>query len=314
LVFRGGSPGEPARQTSPPSTPTPVSRPAARANGALTIIGGQGISAIGPDARLIPLFSCRSTPGCIDLQSIAWSPDGRRLAFSVTGVGTGSGYLGVHVYDPATHRDRQISYVDGFSLAWSPDGSRIAYVVSSWFARPWGTIYVMNADGSHWRALETGSSGVDMSPSWSADGRRIVFATASVDWDSGALHDSVISIVDLDGSHRRLLVRHASAPAWSPDGITIAYRARCGGIKLMTPAGRDVTLASTELGCAATAIRGGPVWSPDGRELAVANTLGVFLIDLRSPARGAELVTAFGARETGLGMFRTARPSWRAAQ
>jgi hypothetical protein len=53
---------------------------------------------------------------------------------------------------------------------------------------------------------------------------------------------------------------------------------------------------------------------PDGRKLAVANTLGVFVIDLGSPARGAELVTAFGARETGLGVYRTARPSWRAAR
>ncbi len=50
-----------------------------------------------------------------------------------------------------------------------------------------------------------------------------------------------------------------------------------------------------------------------GRKLAVANTLGVWVIDLRSPARGAELVTAFGTPETGLGMFGTARPTWGAA-
>ena len=129
------------------------------------------------------------------------------------------------------------------------------------------------------------------------------------------VRDANISIVNLDGSHRTRIARHASAPTWSPDGTTIAYRARCGGIKLATPAGLDVTPASTRFGCKAPArLRGVPVWSPDGRKLAVANTLGVFVIDLRSPASGAELVTAFGTPDTGLGMFGSARPSWRAAR
>ena len=39
--------------------------------------------------------------------------------------------------------------------------------------------------------------------------------------------------------------------------------------------------------------------------------LGVFVIDLRT--KDAVLVTPFGSRETGLGIFKTAQPSWRAA-
>jgi hypothetical protein len=89
------------------------------------------------------------------------------------------------------------------------------------------------------------------------------------------LTDASVSIVDVDGSHRRLLVENASAPAWSPDGARIAYHAGCGGIGLVTPAGADATPEAPAFGCRATAIRRGkPVWSPDGRKLAVANALG----------------------------------------
>jgi dipeptidyl aminopeptidase/acylaminoacyl peptidase len=308
-LFHGGSRSGPARVTSAPVSPAahaPTSRAPARANGALTIIGGEGISTIGFNGYLTPLFTCRSTSGCLELQSIAWSPDGRRLAFSVTGVGASSPYSGLHIYEPVTHKDRQISAFDGFSLVWSPDGSQIAYVESSQFPRPWGTIYLINADGSHRRAVETGSSGVDMSPSWSPDGRRLVFATANVDWSSATLLDSVISIVNVDGSQRTRLAPHASAPTWSPDGTTIAYRARCG-IKLITPAGLDVT--PTRLGCRAGTARGVPIWSPDGQKLAVGSHLGVFVVDLRGHD-GVQLVTAFGTRDTGQGIFGSATPAW----
>ncbi|MFL5875860.1 MAG: hypothetical protein ACJ76T_08245 [Solirubrobacteraceae bacterium] len=292
----------------------PVSEPRGivRSNGPLTIIGGAGISTIRRGGRLTPLLKCRPSRDCYDLESIAWSPDGRRLAFSVTTIGAVSAYNGLHVYDTATGRDRQFSIPEGFSLAWSPDGSRIAYVESSHFSFPWGSIFVVDADGSHRRLVDTGTSGADMSPSWSPEGKRLVFATNPNPYVA-KLRDASVSIVDVDGSHRRLLVEHASAPAWSPDGNRIAYHAGCGGIRLITPAGEDATPGSPTFGCrGSTPVRRGrPIWSPDNRKLAVANALGVFVIDLRT--RTTELVTPFGSRETGLGIFRTAQPSWRPA-
>jgi len=315
-VFASGHGGRgDAGRSAESGSAAPVSEPRGivRSNGPLTIIGGAGISTIGRGGRLAPLLSCRPSRGCYDLESIAWSPDGRRLAFSVTTVGAVSAYNGLHVYDTATGRDRQFSFPDGFSLAWSPDGSRIAYVESSHFSFPWGSIFVVDADGSHRRLVETGTSGADMSPSWSPEGKRLVFATTANPYVERLMGVSV-SIVDVDGSHRRLLVDHASAPAWSPDGSRIAYHAGCGGIKLITPTGADATPESPTFGCRGSTLvrRGRPVWSPDNRKLAVANALGVFVIDLRT-TRITELVTPFGSRETGLGIFKTAQPSWRAA-
>ena len=311
-----GGRGHAGRSAGRGST-APVSEPhgIVRSNGPLTIIGGAGISTIGRGGRLAPLFRCDVSRGCYDLESIAWSPDGRRLAFSVTTVGAESTYNGLHVYDTATGRDRQMSLLDAFSLAWSPDGSRIAYVESSHFAVPWGSIFVVDADGSHRRLVDTGTSDADMAPSWSPDGKRLVFATTAHPYtETGRVGDASISIVDVDGSHRRLLVEHASAPAWSPDGKRIAYHAGCGGIRLITSAGADATPESPTFGCrGSTPVLGGPVWSPDNRKLAVANALGVFVIDLHIRTKDAELVTPFLHSETGLGVFGSAQPSWRAA-
>lgn len=314
-LFGGHGGGESPPVGSEPPRPVPARAPvpAASLNGALTIINleqSQGISSIGSRGRLASIFDCSATPGCLELQSIAWSPDGRELAFSVTGVALSSDYSGVHVYTPATQVDRQISHADGFSLRWSPDGSRLAYVASSWFPLPWGTIYVMNADGSHRRAVETGTTGADMSPSWSHDGRQLLFATNPRPLIS-PLRDSLVSLIDVDGSHRRLVARHALWPSLSPDGTRIAYAARCGGIKLMTAKGTDASPAVPALGCGPSATRGVPVWSPDGQKLAVESRRGLFVVDLRRGHRFAKLMTGITGRSSGRGMFGTATPTWR---
>jgi TolB protein len=308
--MRGGGNAQPSARARPPRTPTGLAPP--HTNGPLTVIGGKGISAIGSDGALRPVFPCASDHGCYDLQSVDWSPDGNLLAFSVTTIGAVSSYNGIHVVHPATGRDTQISTHDGFSLDWSPDGSKLAYVSSYSFPSPWGQIVIVDADGSHAHVLATGTQGADMSPSWSPDGTRIAFETVSTpDADVGVHRTSVVSVIDVDGRHRAVVARDASGPAWSPDGTKIAYHARCGGIKLVTPAGRDVTPASEALECRSFGPRGGvPVWSPDGRFLATANRHGVFVVSALGGNAHPRLRTGFGAADTGLGIFRTARPTW----
>jgi dipeptidyl aminopeptidase/acylaminoacyl peptidase len=267
-------PPPPARgpQTHAKLTPTQPSN----ANGPLTIIVSEspdgGIYAVGRHGLGRLLVPCSTARGCHDLQSVAWSPDGRRVAFHITSFGRADHphYNGLHVLDISTGVDRKLTLLGlplhaTRAIAWSRDGTQLA------LASDIREIAVVNADGTGGRLLPTGTAGRDTSPSWSPDGKRITYATKLGGYWS-------IYVIDLDGSHRTLLATHASAPAWSPDGKTIAYRA-CGGIKLMSPAGKDLT-SFLPSRCTHFGIAGPPVWSPDGKKIAVARVdRGVYLMN-----------------------------------
>src|SRR5262249_34083824 len=142
---------------------------------------------------------------------------GGKLLFSSTTISIPSRYSGMHVLDVATGKTRRAG-TEGFSPDWSRDG-RIALIEPTTFGLKAGSIYIRSIDRpvATQRELATGTEGYDSSPSWSPDAQRLVFATRRYD-------ESTISIIDSDGSHRRLLAEHASSPAWSPDGRVIAYR------------------------------------------------------------------------------------------
>jgi len=98
----------------------------------------------------------------------AWSPDGKRIAFSYRGyvwsVPAGGG--------PA----RQLTIGPGYHSqpAWSPDGRRLAYVVDRDRNLD---LWVKDLETGGERRL-TRHSQVDVSPRWSPDGRRILFTSA----------------------------------------------------------------------------------------------------------------------------------------
>jgi Tol biopolymer transport system component len=250
--------------------------------------------------RLHPFIRCPyRAEWCGDILSLAWAPDGTRIAFSVTSYGGTAEFNGLHIVTLKTRQDFWTllpSMGTPSNLEWSPDGSKVVFDAS-------GSIYILGVNGFHLRRLRTGSpdGAVDRSPSWSADGTRLVFTTRQ------NKHVS-ISLINLDGSHRRLLATQASAPAWSPDGKTIAYRTRCG-IKLVTPAGRDVTPANPPFVCHAIGLAGDPVWSPDGRKIAILGapsfTPATFVIDANG--RRLKLLTHATGRAVAPG-FRDA--SW----
>ena len=288
---------------------------ALRTGGRLTVIGTglpdtptlgdgwYGFSAVtgsilGPTAYII---RCpESADWCGDVESIDWSTNGRWLALSVTSLGGVPRYNGLHVVDLKTGIDRIIrSWRENewLDLDWSPDGSRLALVSGA-------RIYTVNRDGSGMRRLRTGTTGRDSSPSWSPDGRQIVFAARRPHTRPSVYR------VHADGTHRILVVHGASEPAFSPRGAKIAVLSLCGGIKLITLAGRDVTPGAGR--CRTIGLSGIPVWSPDGRRIAIAghrgnpvfNGQGVYVMN----AKGEHLRRLTSARSTGL--FGGADASW----
>jgi Tol biopolymer transport system component len=142
----------------------------------------------------------------------------------------------------------------------SPRGNLIAF--TRVFAhRPQFRIFLVQTDGHGLRELRTGVT-PSMEPSWSPDGRWIVFR-------GGARDD--LYLVRADGSGLRRLTRdsaHEEQASWSPDATAIVYTrfATPGSssaiwvLRLQT--GKAARLTPDTLGA------GSPSWSPDGSEIA----------------------------------------------
>jgi Tol biopolymer transport system component len=146
-------------------------------------------------------------------------------------------------------------------------------------------------------------------PSWSPDGTRIAYSTGR-----GFAVNPAIYAVNRDGSDRRLLARDAIAPAWSPDGSRIAYASSCG-LRLVTPAGQDITPVSAGR-CRAIGPVGLPNWSPDGTKIAIETTKGIYVVNadgsrlhLVSHRTGGVLDLSAGLAP--LETHGLERPSWR---
>jgi Tol biopolymer transport system component len=139
----------------------------------------------------------------------------------------------VYLRDLKTSRETQIASFPrrgAQQLAWSPDGRRIA-LYSGVDVRTGETdIEVMDSDGSNLINLTADPAiGNCTSPSWSPDGKRIVFACVPAPanpFDLGNDPPSLyVARADGTGGLKRLTNFWSQSPAWSPDGTKIAFQA-----------------------------------------------------------------------------------------
>ena len=184
----------------------------------------------------------------------AWSPDGKKIAFTTDRDGNREIYV-VNADGSDALRLTADTAAD-YEPAWSPDGARIAFV-SERAGAP--GIFVMNADGTAPVRLTT-TSEPETDPAWSPDGR-IAFASQR----EGKTSD--IYVINADGSGVTRLTTDGVHPAWSPDGKTLAYSASncqfygCYPMVLVKLAAEITSLVDFGPGER-------PAWSPDGRKIA----------------------------------------------
>jgi TolB protein len=184
----------------------------------------------------------------------AWSPTGDRIAF-VHKDENGRHDIWVMNADgtAATNLTSDMPDGDGITRqraapAWSPDGTRLVFHLHESGDLPQPTlasIMIMNADGSDKRTITSSSTGFDMLPSWSPDGRTIAFLR----YFAGG--DGDIALVPVAGGAVTRLSRPGlqSMPVWSPDGTLIAYMQSDIGrdnIYTMRADGTDVRLRTVD--------------------------------------------------------------------
>jgi Tol biopolymer transport system component len=166
----------------------------------------------------------------------AYSPDGRRLAFS----SNRSGPRELWVADADGGNAVPLTHFNGpvpGTPRWSPDGRQIAFD-----GRPDGNsdIFVVPADGGQVRQI-TKLPGEDARPAWSADGRSIYFSS-----DRGG--QSEIWRVTADGENAVQITRTGGlAVLASADGQYLYYRGpTTGPVRRCRPDGSDDQPATSE--------------------------------------------------------------------
>jgi eukaryotic-like serine/threonine-protein kinase len=238
----------PQRKSVPPTLERAVltalaKLPADRFGSAAEFAQALTAPAVPPSAEVTPAPRSRAAP---------WV-----LAFGALVVGVGLGALlagrrpGIPVFGTAA----KVTYEPSMEMqpALSPDGRFLAYAGGNAVAT---RVYVRQVSGGRPTLLTGDSAAVEVAPSWSPDGSRILFGNQR----------GLFSVPASGGPPRQEAPARGTfgiiSAEWSPDGRTIAYVA--ADSIFLKPSGEPSRFLATDYSVA------GCHWSPDGTRLVCA--------------------------------------------
>lgn len=205
--------------------------------------------------------------------SPAWSPDGKRVAYTafVQRAKTKTRNADMFIYELQTGKRWLVSYRQGINSGanFLPDNKSMLLTLSQS-----GTpdIYRMNFDGELLGKITNGPRGaMNVEPAISPDGSKIAFS-------SDRAGNPMIYIMNADGSNPKRVTfagKYNATPSWSPDGKRIAFAGWTSGnfdIFVMNADGTNmVRLTSATKPNGRPANNEDPSFSPDGRYVIYAS-------------------------------------------
>jgi TolB protein len=238
------------------------------------------------------LTGYRLTDDPADDTSPTWSPDGQWIAFSTGRWSGGPGHSEIALVPAAGGAVTRLTHDcwDDFAPSWaSADG--IVRSLEPWSVPPVpdlgpsGTasqgdiLYTADVQGvvDVWATRAEGGGGVNVTadlpeqdfPAWSPDRTKVAVTT----YAGPSSPKTGTTVMDADGSHRRVVVPGGGRASWSPEGTRLAVELQ-GGLVV-------VDLATLER---STLTHGPhddyPAWSPDGRTVAFSRGGSLALVDV----------------------------------
>jgi len=172
-----------------------------------------------------------------------------------------------------------------------------------------GRLYVLDGSAAGHSATlhsvatgETPTAATPGAPSWSPDGRWLAYLVGTPSAD-GTVTGGALWLAGPDGQDAHLLVQHVAGFAWSPRTDELAATSAGGGKLYAVQPGKP-TYPMLEV---PGQFDGAPVWSPNGREIAVASVTvtatGRFassVIDLFVPSEGIVINSLASSRTDAL--------------
>ncbi len=192
-----------------------------------------------------------------------FSPDGSKLAYTSYHKGNPNLYITSLSQNKTT---RAVSRRQGLNLApaWNgKDGTTMAITLSQ---EGNSDLYLMDTAGKIKKKL-TANSGINVSPSWSPDGKRIAFVSDR----SGTPQIYIMNVKNGKTNRITFLGSDNSQPTWSPKGDWIAYTGLYEGsyhIFIIRPDGSSPVRITKYAGNHES-----PGWSPDGHQLIFSRRL-----------------------------------------
>jgi len=239
------------------------------------------------------------------IRGMAWAPDGRSLIVSALSKGADHLFRVGFPGGKAELLGGVAAALAGGGLSISPGTRRMA------LAQAESDVDIFRVAGPGWPAgqarpdAETliASTRDDVSPQYSADGKRIVFESGRTGsqeiWSVGADGRDAVQLTSFGGPP-------VGTPRWSPDGSKVAFDSRKNG-------NADIFVVSAN-GGSATALTAGPAnhtipaWSSDGRFVYYASNESGRSEIWKSPAEGGAAVQV--THEGGWGVQHAAGDPW----